>query len=201
MPILRSLLAAAGAVGFASLVTPVPAQTNETSPMNQTIKHFGGLQGGPVPSAAFPELITKQDLEALVRLHTEANQAWMVGDARRFLDILPLANDVTLMTAFGGAPSRSFDGSPERMEGLRRFFRNGTLEVETIAAYAAGDLAVLALVERSEAEIGGLPRQAWALRVTMVYRREAAGWRLVLRHADPLRGGIEVNEAAELARR
>lgn len=145
--------------------------------------------------------ITEQDLAALVRLHTEANAAWMVGDARGFLDILPLAGDVTLMTAFGGAPSRSFDASPERLERLRRFFRNGTLEVETVAAYAAGDLAVLALVERSEAEVGGLPRQAWALRVTMVYRREADGWRLVLRHADPLRGGIEVEEAAELARR
>lgn len=145
--------------------------------------------------------ITEQDLADLIQRHTEANSAWMVGDARSFLDILPLADDVTLMTAFGGAPSRSFDASPERMERLRRFFRNGTLDVETIATYVAGDLAVLALVERSEAEVGGLPRQAWALRVTMVYRREADGWRLVLRHADPLRGGIDVEEAAVLARR
>ncbi len=175
-----SLLAAAGAVGLALLATPVPAQIYEMSLMDQ---------------------ITEQDLAALVRLHTEANAAWMVGDARSFLDILPLADDVTLMTAFGGAPSRSFDDSPERMERLRHFFRNGTLEVETVAAYAAGNLAVLALVERSEAEIGGLPRQAWGLRVTMVYRREADGWRLVLRHADPLRGGIEIEEAAVLARR
>jgi ketosteroid isomerase-like protein len=145
--------------------------------------------------------ITEQDLADLIERHAEANSAWMVGDARSFLDLLPLADDVTLMTAFGGAPSRSFDASPERMERLRHFFRNGTLEVETIATYTAGDLAVLALVERSEAEVGGLPRQTWALRVTMVYRREADGWRLVLRHADPLRGGIEVKEAAELARR
>ncbi len=125
----------------------------------------------------------------------------MVGDARTFLDLLPPADDITLMTAFGGAPSRSFDDSPERLERLRRFFRNGTLEVETIAAHAAGDLAILVLIERSEAEIGDLPRQPWALRVTMVYRRYSAGWRLVHRHADPLRGGIEVADAAALARR
>ncbi len=176
------LLVAASALALGSPAARAVAETQESTTMEQT-------------------KITERDLAALVQLHTDANAAWMVGDARTFLDLLPPAHDVTLMTAFGGTPSRSFNDSPERLERLRSFFRNGTLKVETIAAYASGDLAVLALIERSEAEIGGLPPQPWALRVTMVYRREATGWRLVLRHADPLRGGIEVEEAAALARR
>lgn len=145
--------------------------------------------------------LTEGDIAELLRLHHEANAAWMVGDARRYLDILPLAEDVTLMTAFGGAPSRSFDDAPERMERLRQFFRNGTIQVDLVQAYTSGDLAVLALTERCEGEIGGLPRQRWGLRVTAVYRREPSGWELVLRHADTLLGGIEVEEAAVLARR
>ena len=45
------------------------------------------------------------------------------------------------------------------------------------------------------------PAQDWSLRVTLVYRREPSGWRLVHRHADPLAPGIALEEAAQLARR
>jgi ketosteroid isomerase-like protein len=49
-------------------------------------------------------------------------------------------------------------------------------------------------------EVGGLPEQDWALRVTQVYRREEREWRLVHRHADPLLKRISVEQAAALAR-
>lgn len=164
-------------------------------------KPFQHPHGGPADPSGERGRLTERDIATLVQLHADANAAWVAGDARRFLDILPLAEDVTLMTAFGGAPSRSFDDSPERLERLRQFFRNGTIQVDLVQAYASGDLAVLALTERCEGEIGGLPRQRWGLRVTAVYRREPSGWKLVLRHADTLLGGIEVEEAAALARR
>jgi ketosteroid isomerase-like protein len=48
----------------------------------------------------------------------------------------------------------------------------------------SGDLAVLVLVERQHAEVGGLPDRDWSLRVTLVFRREGGEWRLVHRHAD-----------------
>jgi hypothetical protein len=59
---------------------------------------------------------------------------------------------------------------------------------------------VLALIERARVEVGRLPSQDWALRVTLVYRRDGTEWRLVHRHADPLVGGISVPQAAALAR-
>lgn len=145
--------------------------------------------------------ISERDIAALVQLHHDANAAWMVGDARRYLDLMNLAEDFTIMTPFGGQPGRGFDDSPERMERLKHYFRNGTFRMELVESYSSGDLAVLALIERSEAEVGGLPRQSWALRVTVVFRREAGTWRLVHRHADTLLGGISVEEAAAFARR
>ena len=45
-----------------------------------------------------------------------------------------------------------------------------------------------------------LPAQDWALRVTLVYRREGAEWRLAHRHADPLAAGVSLEQAAALAR-
>ena len=69
--------------------------------------------------------------------------------------------------------------------------------VQTIAS---GDLAVLVAIERQHGEAGGLPDQDLSLRVTLVFRREDAGWRLVHRHADPLVHGITFAQLAALAR-
>jgi ketosteroid isomerase-like protein len=56
------------------------------------------------------------------------------------------------------------------------------------------------MIERQHARVGGLPDQDWSLRVTQVYRRDGADWRVVHRHADPLVQQIGLERAAELAR-
>ena len=141
-----------------------------------------------------------QDLAELVRRSAEANAALMRGDARGYLLRVRPAEDFTLMSPFGGAPTHGFDQSEERLDALSRFFRNGTFDQELVHAYAGGTLAVLVTIERQNVEVGGLPAQDWALRVTQVFRREGAGWLLVHRHADPLVRGVTVEQAAALAR-
>ena len=140
-------------------------------------------------------------LSHLLRRSAEGNAALMQGDAKRYLALVPLSSDFTLMSPFGGTPSRAADYTDERIEAMGRFFRNGTFAHELVATYATADMAVLAVIERAHVEVGGLPAQDWSLRVTLVYRREPSGWRLVHRHADPLAPGIALEEAAQLARR
>jgi ketosteroid isomerase-like protein len=144
--------------------------------------------------------IGEQDLAELVRRSAEAGSALMRGDARGYLSLITHAEDYTLMAPFGGEPTRGFDPSDERVDALSRFFRNGTFVQELVRAYAGGTLAVLVTIERQRVEVGGLPAQDWALRVTQVFRREGAGWLLVHRHADPLARGIGLEQAAALAR-
>jgi ketosteroid isomerase-like protein len=48
--------------------------------------------------------------------------------------------------------------------------------------------------------VDGLPGQDWALRVTLVIRKDGERWLLVHRHADPLIGAISVAQSAALAR-
>ena len=79
-------------------------------------------------------------------------------------------------------------------------FRNGSFGQEVVQTWASADMAVLATVERANVEVGGLPAQDWALRVTLVYRRDRDGWRLVHRHAVPLANGITLEQAAVLGR-
>lgn len=142
---------------------------------------------------------TNETIEELIKLSEASNATLMRGDIEKYRALISLTDDFTLMAPFGGKPSHRADLSDERMNAMGRFFKNGTLKQEVIAAYGSSDMVVLALIERAHVEVGGLPPQPWALRVTLVYRREETGWRLAHRHADPLVGGITLEQAAALA--
>jgi ketosteroid isomerase-like protein len=136
----------------------------------------------------------------LYAISGEANAALMRGDIAQYTALVSLSEDFTLMSPFGGQPTRGSDYTPERMQAMGRFFRNGTFKQELVHSYASDDMVVLALIEQTNVEVGGLPAQDWSLRVTLVYRREGADWQLVHRHADPLAPGISLEMAAALAR-
>ena len=138
-------------------------------------------------------------LAELIRRSEEGNAALMRGDVDRYRALVPLADDFTLMSPFGGAPSHGSAITEGRWEAMKQFFRNGTLRQELVQSYVTADMIVLATIERAHVEVGGLPPQDWSLRVTLVYRRVGAEWRLAHRHADPLAGGVSVADAAVLA--
>jgi ketosteroid isomerase-like protein len=137
----------------------------------------------------------------LVRISEQSNAALLRGDVKTFLDLAPHAHDYTLMSPFGGKPTHGTALTSARWEEIGRFFANGRLSVEVVQAYGSADLVALALIERANVEVGGLPAQDWALRVTLVYRRAGSGWELVHRHADPLVEAITLDEAAALGTR
>ncbi|MGZ6131088.1 MAG: YybH family protein [Myxococcaceae bacterium] len=122
------------------------------------------------------------------------------GDMRSYLALITHSDEYALMAPFGGPPRRGFDRSPARLAELSRFFRSGTGTLDLAQTYASGVLVVLVMTLRMRGEVGGLPEQAWSLRVTQVYRRDKPGWRLVHRHADPLVHGLSLEQAAALAR-
>lgn len=147
------------------------------------------------------EGVGADDVLAKLLEHTrQANAALMRGDADTYRRMIAITDDFILMSPFGGEPSKATDYAPEKWRRMGQFFKNGTHEQELVQAYSSPDMVVLALIERDTVEVGGLPAQEWALRVTLVYRREGTQWRLVHRHADPLANGISREQAAALAR-
>jgi len=155
---------------------------------------FDGASRGAGSDAGDREVAALEDRSA------NANKALVRGDIDGYLALIEHSKDYTLMNPFGGAPTRGFVDSPGHRAGMAKFFKSGTLDQEVVATYASGDLVVLVAIEWVRAEVGGLPEQDWSLRVTQVFRRDAAGWQLVHRHADPLVKGIILEQAAALAR-
>ncbi|MBE7369895.1 YybH family protein [Ramlibacter pallidus] len=142
-----------------------------------------------------------REIAQLTRLSEQGNAALMRGDIARYMELVKMAPDFTLMSPFGGEPSHGASYTPERMQSMGRFFRNGDLQQEVVQAWGTADMVVLAIIERAlHVEVGGLPAQDWTLRVTLVYRRHGSEWHLVHRHADPLAAGISLQQAAALGR-
>jgi ketosteroid isomerase-like protein len=139
-------------------------------------------------------------LDGLIERSRAANAALMRGDIAQYRSRVELTGDFLLFSPFGGAPTHGRDMTEAAWERMGRFFRNGTFEQEVVAAYGAEDMVVLAIIERSNVEVGDATAQNWALRVTLVYRRDGSEWRLAHRHADPLVAGVSHSTAAALAR-
>lgn len=173
----RSILAAAG-VGIASL-------------------ELASAIGFPAPARAASE--EAKAVADLVTRSAAGHAALMRGDLDAYRALITYTADFTLMSPFGGAPTRGADMTEERMQAMARYFRNGTFDQELVQAYGSADMVVLAIIERQNVEVGGLAAQDWPLRVTLVYRREGTEWRLAHRHADPLVAGISLERAAALA--
>jgi ketosteroid isomerase-like protein len=160
------------------------------------------LPGAPSPAADLSQDAGSREVADLVLRAEHAHAALMRGDLARYRLLITTPDDFTLMAPFGGKPTRAADLSSERWEAIARFFRNGRdSTLELVEAYHSTDLVVLAAIERSHVEVGGLAGQDWALRVTLVFRRDKDQWRLAHRHADPLVEGITLAQAAAMARR
>ena len=156
-----------------------------------------------IPTVAIANLpqVPQDEAQRVATNYAAGIAALMQGDASTYLArIGGLTDDFLLMSPFGGKPSVAADYTPEKIERMGRFFRNGTFKQQVLATYASPDMIVLATIESGEVEVAGLPRQKWPLRVTSVFVRSDEGWQLAHRHADPLVAGISLERAASLAR-
>jgi ketosteroid isomerase-like protein len=139
-------------------------------------------------------------IDLIVRARN-AHIALMQGDIDRYRSLVPLDERFTLMSPFGHYSSRGNSYSEDEWTQIGRFFRNGRDSTfEPIEVYRGSDVIVLAAIEHSNVEVGGLPAQPWSLRVTLVFRRHGNQWLLAHRHADPLGHSINLEQSAEIAR-
>jgi ketosteroid isomerase-like protein len=136
-------------------------------------------------------------LKSVLPRLTEADTAFHNGDARPRIAIWSRKDPVTLFGALltkGGwqEVGPAFEWLASRFSNCESF------EYEVIAAGASGDLAYLVGIERTKASVGGAAPEAYALRVTTIFRRENGEWKAVHRHGDPLPDSVAAR--SQLAR-
>jgi ketosteroid isomerase-like protein len=151
---------------------------------------FGAAQAQPGLDAVAQDLARRAELQA---------RLFNTGAMERWVEVADPAESFTLMQPFGGPATRGFDRSPAHLAALSAAFRDGDARIDLVQAVTSDSVAVLAYVERQEIAVLGLPKQDWSLRVTQVFQRQGAAWKLVHRHADPLVRPVLLQQAAALA--
>jgi ketosteroid isomerase-like protein len=107
------------------------------------------------------------------------------GKPAAFKALWSQADDITLSGGFGGTVEKGWTQIGERLDWVGAQFSNGKNTVTRIVARTSGILGYVVQLEQIRFRAPGQTAETTRdYRVTMVFRREAAGWRIVHRHAD-----------------
>jgi ketosteroid isomerase-like protein len=127
------------------------------------------------------------DVDELIEQFHLASDEFLKGNPEPVNKLWSRREDVTLANPFG--PSvRGWDEVAKVTEHAASQVRDGELvSVEIVAKHVTAELAYVVEIERPKAKIGGSEDiTPFALRVTMIFRIEDGGWKIVHRHADPI---------------
>lgn len=128
-----------------------------------------------------------ETLDDAVSASHAALAAIIRGDVEPFMALYSGVGDISIGNPFGPF---AVGPAATRAAGERaaaNYTEGRIISFDRIATHAADTLACVVEVERFTVRLALAPEPASvALRVTSVFRRDADGWRLVHRHADPI---------------
>jgi len=127
------------------------------------------------------------DVDELIEQFHLASDEFLKGNPEPVNKLWSRREDVTLANPFG-PPVRGWDEVAKVGDRAASQVRDGELvSVEIVAKHVTAELAYVVEIERPKAKIGGSEDiTPFALRVTMIFRPEDGGWKIVHRHADPI---------------
>ena len=116
-----------------------------------------------------------------------AEHEFAQGRPAAFKALWSHSDDVSICGAFGGVES-GWDKVASRLDWASSQFSDGTRSREEIKSAVGADFAYIVQTEQIRFRVPGRTEHSTLdLRVTMVFRREADGWRIVHRQADSQR--------------
>lgn len=107
------------------------------------------------------------------------------GKPAAFKAVWSHADDVTLSGGFGGMIERGWEAINSRIDWAASQFSKSSNTIERLVVNESGDLGYVVQVEHVRFQVPGQEKEVRRhYRVTMVFRREPEGWRIVHRQAD-----------------
>lgn len=107
------------------------------------------------------------------------------GKAEAFKSIWSHGDDITLSGGFGGTVEKGWTAISKRLDWVGEQFSKGTNKIERIVTTQSGSLGYVVQLEHISFTVPGTGKPATRdYRVTMIFRREKNGWKIVHRQAD-----------------
>jgi ketosteroid isomerase-like protein len=149
-------------------------------PNHDGIRAAARVEGGRQERARVDD-----EFEAMLDRADAAQLELQNGRAEAYKALWSHSADVTLSGGFGGTVEKGWEQVNRRLDWVATQFSKATHENERVAAYASGDLGYLVQLERIRFHVPGKGEESRReYRATMIFRREANGWRIVHRQAD-----------------
>jgi ketosteroid isomerase-like protein len=128
--------------------------------------------------------IANADWTAFVAQLETAEEEFVQGRPAAFQALWSRVDDVTLCGGFGGV-ERGWKNVTARLSWVSQKYSAGTRTRKEISRTVSADFAYLVQTEVIRSRVASQTEPfTQELRATMVFRREANGWRIVRRHAD-----------------
>lgn len=129
-----------------------------------------------------------KELQAMLEKYSGASEMFYDGNPEAVKALWSHSDDVTLSGAAGGPTAKGWANVSSRLDWASSEFRGtkGTRSIEQIQAAISGDIAYIVRYEHIRYHRPGQQELRRDYRATVVFRREAVGWRVVHRHADTL---------------
>ncbi len=123
--------------------------------------------------------------EVLERYH-QALGEFMKGDPEPVWKLHSHRDDATLANPRGGI-AHGWEQVAQRMADVASGRREGEMSFEVVERFVSPELACVVQMERAKAKFGASEDvTTYALRATILFRREDGSWKVAHRHADPL---------------
>lgn len=139
------------------------------------------------PAAAATSTALPPALEATIAQSREALRQILNGDPSGYAALFADREDITLGNPFGPFGKGRAEVLKALGNAAAKYSDGQVVGVDRVAVYGGDPLVVFVEIERIRAKLGKSAEHfEFAARVTTVFERIGADWKLVHRHADPI---------------
>ena len=128
---------------------------------------------------------TNKEFEMFLTKLDAAQLELQNGKAEAFKSFWSQSDDITLSGGFGGTVEKGWKAVSERLDWVGKQFANGTHKTDRVVTNTGSKFGYVVQMEHIRFIVPESRAEATRdYRVTMIFRREKTGWRIVHRQAD-----------------
>ena len=131
--------------------------------------------------------VSQRHFDDAVEAYRQALHPYVKGDPGPVTAFFSRRDDVTLANPLGPPRRGPAEVDKAIAEGAANLKDGSVRRVEEASRYSTPDLGYVVQIERTQARLPDSGNMTpFALRVTMIFRREGDTWKVAHRHADPI---------------